>query len=195
MSMPWGEHGRFPEAAREAQGTQRDVGDSGPSRPPRNPASWCRLLPAPPAEGTGSLPAGTGPVVCRRQMCGPGSLPRRHSAHTEGVCGCSQACCSCQGQQSSPVPGQDSRPRGARRLPGLSCMCCRIGGWGTPGFLSSAQESAPANPTMAPLPGFQSRVALTMTPGPAHTARRPPPGPWCLRGDRGVGGSQRGTGD
>lgn len=51
MSVPWGAHGRFPEAAREALGTQQDVGDSGPSRPPPLPQARLLVPSAPRATG------------------------------------------------------------------------------------------------------------------------------------------------
>lgn len=176
----------------QARGT---VWAPGPSRPPTSPASWCHPLPEPQAAGTGSLPEGTGPVVCsgrcvgREASQGGTALTQRGSvdAHRPAV----------PARRGSQAPSQD-RTAGPRvPIASLDCPACAAesGGWGTPGFLSSAQESVPADSAMALLPGFQSRAALTTTPGPAHTARRPPPAPQCLWGDRGVGGSQRGTRD
>ena len=97
-----------------------------------------------------------------------------------------------QAQQPSPVPGQHGRPRGARGLPRLSCTRRRVGGWGTPGFLSLAQEPVPADSAMALLPGFQSTVALTTTPCSAHThgVLHQPPGAY---GETEGWGAVRGT--
>ena len=195
-------HERFSEAAREALGTQRDVGDSGPRHslgarplpfsPP--PASWCRLLPAPPAAGTGSLPAGTRPRCVQAADVWTGKPPKEAERSHRGGLWMLTGPLFLQAQQPSPVPGQHGRPRGARGLPRLSCTRRRVGGWGTPGFLSLAQEPVPADSAMALLPGFQSTVALTTTPCSAHMhgVLHQPPGAYgetegwgAVRGARG----------
>lgn len=181
-------HERFSEAAREPLGTQRDVGDSGPRH-----SLGARPLPSSPQP----LPPGAasslrrrlreqgpsrrehGPVVCRRQMCGLGSLPRRQSAHTEGVCGCSQARCS--SRRSSQALSQDGTAGPGVPVASLDCPAraaeSGVGNAGVP-LLSSGTCACRLRHGSAP--------GLPVHGGSDHDTRfcphawRPPPAPRCL---------------
>lgn len=164
------------------------MGDSGP--PAQSGRQAPPVPPQPPSPGAARSPRRRlreqgpswrehGPVVCRRQMCGPGSLPRRQSAHTEGVCGCSQACCS--SRRGSQAPSQDGMAGPGVPVASLDCPACAaesgVGNAGVP-LLSSGTCACRLRHGSAPgLPVHGSSDHDTWF---CPHAWHPPPAPQCL---------------
>ena len=126
----------------QARGT---VWAPGPSRPPASPASWCHPLPEPQAAGTGSLPEGTGPVVCsgrcvgREASQGGTALTQRGSvdAHRPAV----------PARRGSQAPSQDRTAGPGVPIASLDCPACAAESGGGEHRDSSPQPRNLCRPT------------------------------------------------